>query len=338
MKGILQKELSGKSSKLDVMSAQGISTLMQSGFSLQEAMRILESKENAAVFTVIRSHLEKGESAAEFMKELMPDAYALYFSGFIAYLPFADALEISIRIADEQGKKKKELVKGLLYPLVLLAGVLAGTLLFSLTILPRMIELMEGFRVDASSTAVMRNVLVISVIAVTVLFLLFLSAAVYLMRPARVRKTYAYLAGKLPDSLPVQYASAQFIRFFREYMRCASSTREGLLILKGLQSQPLVSHIAGELDRQLLEGTSFEKAVDTPLIEKKLTRFFRTAVYSSDCVRMLDGYLAMCDERTDAQIRRFSRIVQIFSYSLIGITVILAYKVLLIPMTVIQSL
>ncbi len=320
------------------MSAQGISTLMRSGFSLQEAMRILESKENASVFTVIRSHLEKGESAKQFMKGLMPDAYALFFSGFIAYLPFADALEVSIRIADEQGKKKKELVKGLLYPLVLLAGVLAGTLLFCMTILPRMIELMEGFRVDASSTVLMRDILVLAVSAAIAVSVLCMCTAVFLLRPARIRKTYAYLAAKLPDSLPVQYASAQFIRFFREYMHCASSTREGLLILKDLASQPLVSHIAGELDRQLLEGTSFEKAVETPLIEKKLTRFFRTAVYASDCVRMLDGYLAMCDERTDAQIRRFSQAVQIFSYSLIGITVVLAYRVLLIPMTVIQGL
>ena len=320
------------------MSAEGISTLMKSGFSLQDAMRILESKENVRIFEEIRAHLEKGESAQQFMTAYMPENYSLYFSGFITYLPFADALQISIRIAKEQKKKKKELMKGLLYPSALLAGVLAGTLLFSLTILPRMITLMEGFRADSASTVLLKNVLVAAVISVSAVLLLSFALAVFLMRPARIRKTYVFLASKLPDSLPVQYASAQFIRFFREYMRCASSTREGLQILKELSSQPLVSHIAGELDSRLMEGTSFEKAVDTPMIEKKLTRFFRTAVYSSECLRMLDGYLVMCDERTGAQIRRFSNIVQSLSYSLIGITVILAYRVLLIPMTVIQSL
>ena len=64
----------------------------------------------------------------------------------------------------------------------------------------------------------------------------------------------------------------------------------------------------------------------------------KTAVYSSDCERMLEGYLEMTRVRTETQIRRFSRTVQFVSYLMIGIMIVLMYRLLLMPVNMMQQM
>ena len=64
----------------------------------------------------------------------------------------------------------------------------------------------------------------------------------------------------------------------------------------------------------------------------------KTAVYSSDCERMLEGYLEMTRVRTETQIRRFSRTVQFVSYLMIGIMIVLMYRLLLMPINMMQQM
>ena len=53
---------------------------------------------------------------------------------------------------------------------------------------------------------------------------------------------------------------------------------------------------------------------------------------------MLEGYLEMTKARTETQIRRFSRTVQFVSYLLIGVMIVLMYRLLLMPMNMMQRI
>ena len=102
---------------------QGIASLMNSGFSLQQTLTILDDPASRPVFDEIRARLESGEAISDFLCEYTPAAYARYLSGFLMYMPFHNALALSLSIVDTDDRNQNELLKGLLYPVLMMVGI-----------------------------------------------------------------------------------------------------------------------------------------------------------------------------------------------------------------------
>ena len=317
---------------------QGIASLMNSGFSLQQTLTILDDPASKLVFDEIRARLESGEAISDFLCEYTPAAYARYLSGFLMYMPFHNALALSLSIVDTDDRNQNELLKGLLYPVLMMVGMLGASALFSLTILPAMISLLEGFQLEDPSYGILKTA--IPAAALTILILLAAAAVIFMIsiRQKNIVSSYCFLLRFLKDSLPVQIASRNFTRFFLECVRQKLSTIQCMDILMHLPGRPVVSYIARMLDQEMRKGSSLEDAVHTNLLESSLSRFMKTAIYSSDCEKMLEGYLEMTKARTETQIRRFSRTVQFVSYLLIGVMIVLMYRLLLMPMNMMQRI
>lgn len=158
------------------------------------------------------------------------------------------------------------------------------------------------------------------------------------LQKTNIVKTYRNVSRIRENAILVQYASSDFARFFLECERRGMSTSAILSVLKETKDKPLVAYIASEMDGHLLKGESFEEAVKACHVEKALLKFFRIAVYASDCTRMLEGYLDMVHLRTLAAIRRFSHCVQLVSYASVGIVLIFVYRVLMMPITMLQNI
>lgn len=317
---------------------QGIASLMNSGFSLQQTLTILDDPASKPVFDEIRARLESGEAISDFLCEYTPAAYARYLSGFLMYMPFHNALALSLSIVNTDDRNQNELLKGLLYPVLMMVGMLGASALFSLTILPAMISLLEGFQLEDPSYGILKTA--IPAAALTILILLAVMAVIFMIsiRQKHIVSSYCFLLRFLKDSLPVQIASRNFTRFFLECVRQKLSTIQCMDILMHLPGRPVVSYIARMLDQEMRKGFSLEDAVHTDLLESSLSRFMKTAIYSSDCEKMLEGYLEMTKARTETQIRRFSRTVQFVSYLLIGVMIVLMYRLLLMPMNMMQRI
>ncbi|MBQ3459245.1 MAG: type II secretion system F family protein [Solobacterium sp.] len=324
--------------KLSKETMQGIASLMNSGFSLQQTLTILDDPASKLVFDEIRARLESGEAISDFLCEYTPAAYARYLSGFLMYMPFHNALALSLSIVDTDDRNQNELLKGLLYPVLMMVGMLGASALFSLTILPAMISLLEGFQLEDPSYGILKTA--IPAAALTILILLAAAAVIFMIsiRQKNIVSSYCFLLRFLKDSLPVQIASRNFTRFFLECVRQKLSTIQCMDILMHLPGRPVVSYIARMLDQEMRKGSSLEDAVHTNLLESSLSRFMKTAIYSSDCEKMLEGYLEMTKARTETQIRRFSRTVQFVSYLLIGVMIVLMYRLLLMPMNMMQRI
>ena len=324
--------------KLSKETMQGIASLMNSGFSLQQTLTILDDPASRPVFDEIRARLESGEAISDFLCEYTPAAYARYLSGFLMYMPFHNALALSLSIVDTDDRNQNELLKGLLYPVLMMVGMLGASALFSLTILPAMISLLEGFQLEDPSYGILKTA--IPAAALTILILLAAAAVIFMIsiRQKHIVSSYCFLLRFLKDSLPVQIASRNFTRFFLECVRQKLSTIQCMDILMHLPGRPVVSYIARMLDQEMRKGSSLEDAVHTDLLESSLSRFMKTAIYSSDCEKMLEGYLEMTKARTETQIRRFSRTVQFVSYLLIGVMIVLMYRLLLMPMNMMQRI
>ena len=235
-------------------------------------------------------------------------------------------------------RSQNELLKGLLYPVLMMAGMLMASAIFSLTILPAMISLLEGFHLQDQSYAIMKKAIPLTAVTVLIIFGIAVIITFIATRKRHIVASYRFLLRFFRDSLPVQIASRNFTRFFLECVRQKLSTIQCMDILMQLPNRPVVSYIAANLDASMRQGESLEEAADTALLESSLSRFMKTAVYSSDCERMLEGYLEMTRVRTETQIRRFSRTVQFVSYLMIGIMIVLMYRLLLMPINMMQQM
>lgn len=327
-----------RAKKLSKETLTAIAALMDNGFSLQQTFSILEDDSVKDIFAKIRSRLEKGEAISDFLCEYTPAVYGRYLSGFLMYMPFYHALSLSIRIADDDDRNQNELLKGLLYPVLLMAGMLSAASVFSLTILPAMISLLEGFHLHDQSYALMKTAIPAASLTILGLLAAAAAAALIMTRPKHIVSSYCFCLRFFRDSLPVQIASRNFTRFFLECLRRKVPTIQCMDILQHIPGRPVVSYIASCLDEDMKQGASLEKAADSRLLESSLSRFMKTAVYASDSEKMLEGYLEMTRLRTETQIRRFSRTVQFISYLLIGILIVLMYRLLLMPMNMMQQI
>ena len=311
---------------------------MTNGFSLQDALEVLEDDKNSTCITMIRERLERGELFSTIFRTVIPPGISAYFDGFSLFLPFLDSLQIALELYRKEKKERQILVKGLLYPFGLLIATGGGVFLFSAMIMPAMLGMMRQFEAD---TAGYERLLSVLQGMFTIFLLLAFAAgcaAFYVYREKKAAMLYDRISSRFPDSFVSAAGSQQFCRFYLECIRHGVPTQRALRILSSLTKKPVVSFIAASLDRQLSQGTDMQKAFQSSRTESRLKRMFRIAVYSSDSEKMLEGYLAMAAVRNEKRIRRFTRILQLVCYGMIAVILVSIYQILLMPVSVIQTL
>lgn len=313
-------------------------SLMENGFSLQDAMELLDVHQSNAAFQEIRMHLNHGEKLSRFFASYLPKKYYAFFSGFIRWLPFLESLKLTSNILSAEQEQRKAILKGMVYPCFLLFGVLGGILVFNQTVLPQMLSMISSFGMAADNYQILANGIAIGTNILMLVVLFSVLIVTIALSPKYIVRTYQFLSKVLPDSILAGSASSDFARFFLECVRMKISTRESLEILKTIPGKPLVCFLAEELDRSLVNGEGMEKAMESPYVEQALSRFFRIAMYASNCEKMLEGYLSMVQNRTQLRIKRFTKVVQILAYGTIGAVLVFVYQILMMPMTMIQMI
>lgn len=311
---------------------------MEHGFSLTDSMEILDEKINHEGFAMIRERLALGDNVSEFFPSFAPKIYRGYFEGFIRYMPFTDALASSIALVKNEEKNREEIIKGMLYPTLLMIGMTCGIYLFNAFILPNMIQLLEGFNMDTAGYDLLQKVIQIASMLMMVVIVLAICIVCFSLQKKQIVNTYRLISKRFPDSILVQYASSQFARFYLECEKRNVSTIATMKILMQVKEKPLVSYIAMEMDAHLSNGESLQEAIQFSHVEAALLRFFRIAFYASDCEKMLEGYLDMVHFRTQRLIKRFSRNIQLISYSAVGVVLIFVYQILMMPMSMLQNI
>ena len=311
---------------------------MQNGFSFQDAAVILKTPGSSALIDKIMMQLEEGSLLSELMIQYCPKEYRAWYEGFSVYMPFLESMTVTVTLSEQEEMQHKKLLKGILYPVSLMIMMFAGIAAFARFILPSMISLMNGFGMENHGLLILQKIIICVTAVISLLLLLSAGLVAWSVQKKHIVAVYKYISRHFPDSFPVKYASCEFTRFFLECCRVNVSTRESIAMLSQLENRPLTSFIAAQLDHAFMNGMTMEEAVNTEYVEKALSRFLCIAVYASDSVRMMEGYLKMCDERTAAWIRKFSSTVQIVSYSCTGLVLVLIYRIMLMPMEMIQNL
>ena len=311
---------------------------MANGFTLQDALSLLESPSNKAVFDMIREKLKNGDELTGFFADLCPKSYRTYLSGFLKCLSFSESLTLCMEVVNGEEAQKKEYRRGLFYPCMMFLCTIAGVILFNEACFPPLLSMMRGFHVEGNNYETLRIFLRIFSVTVILILTACLIVLFWYRKESHRVAGYRLCARYLPSSIYVQYESVDFIRFFLQCIRMSVPTRESIRILASIDHKPVIRFLAETIERALLSGDSFEEAVDIPWLDPSLLRFLKIAFYSSEMESMLEGYLEMAHERSRRQCIRITRTVQILSYACIGVILILVYEVLMLPLQILTQM
>ena len=311
---------------------------MKNGFTFQECLDLIEESDNTVLLNEIRSRLDCGEDPGAVLPPYTPGLFRRCLSGFLQFLSFSESLRLSAAIVSEETDVKKETLKQLFYPAVLLIGTFAGIVLFNELCFPPLISMMSGFRLDSSMYETVRKLIRIIVVIIGILGLGTGITLFVFTRPDHIVDGYTAALKVMPSSLPVIYVSLDFVRYFRQCIRMNLSTRQSFGILSTIPGRPLICWLSRAVSSSLLDGEDFVRALDRPELDRTLVRFIRIAVHSSDMEDMLDAYTALTEERIRQRCRRIAGVIQLIAYAMIGVMIILVYRIMLLPLSLMMQI
>ena len=114
---------------------EAIAKLLDSGFSIKDALIVLKEKENEKAFDEIMNRLNDGESLHAFFYLYCPKSYVVLFESMSQCMPFLDSLLTCIEMHRAIEKSQKQIIDGMLYPSLLFLGMIVGMYLFNALIL-----------------------------------------------------------------------------------------------------------------------------------------------------------------------------------------------------------
>ncbi|MBQ6489658.1 MAG: type II secretion system F family protein [Solobacterium sp.] len=323
---------------LEPFDCEGILSLLNAGFSLRQCLHVLEDERNTECFAKMRSQLENGEPGDRVMTDFCPDKYRRYLEGFIQVLPVKKALGLSIRMANARQASRKQYLSQAAYPLSMFLLMLCGCLLFSEFCFPALLSMMEGFRIDLSFySRIASAVRLVSSSLLAFVIIVLILTAVCTRRKYRI-KAYCFIASK--GILPVirEYVSARFILFYTQCIEMDLHTMQSLQILKSLDSQPLIRMLAAGMDEALRDGNAFEEAMHSRYLDPSLYRFMRIAVHTEGAGNMMNSYLQMSSLRMQRKLKRYSEVIRLVSYAGVGVMLIIVYRILMMPLSVLSDI
>ncbi len=314
-----------------------LNQLLKQDIPLKDALSLIEEKRNEKAINNLIRQLEQGEALEVAFHSICPKKLWLHLEGFLPFLSFSKALELSIRLLQMENQKKKAMEKKLSYPFLLLVLVSAGSFAFSYFILPTMVKLIGSAAVENQSLKQVERSLRISWIMMGVLSIVVLSF-VFLLKMKKVQIVLYRLLSKIyPKSYFVQKGSIEFVEYYLECLRLCLSSQESFHLLSSIQEKPPVHYIASEFDRLLCFGISFQRIYSHRIVEPNLQRFFQLSYFFKDTIPLLERYLAIARDKQNQRLKHFSILLQCFAYGQIAYLLVLMYQVILYPMQFLQK-
>lgn len=336
----LKKELSKiiKNKYLTYDDLEILSLLLNVNINLKDSLLIIKNNKNQLIINNLIYELDLGKNYNQLFRKYLKNDIKEYLTSFLSYLSFKDALKLSLSIANKERYLKNEIIKHLTYPISLMIFSLLGIYLFNSYCFEPLINSFKSFNSDLSHLVDFKNILNIFITIIFIIILIILCLVLIFTKKKRIVFAYSLLQKYLSSSKISEYLSSRFVIYFSECHKVGLKTKDSINILKSLKSEPLISFIAFHIDEALLSGKDMVEAISNPYLDTRLKSFIEIAINTTELNKMLEGYLSQFEMRFKKYTTKMSKMIQIFSYVLIGIVIIFIYQLLFIPMGLLGEL
>ncbi|MGL5540040.1 MAG: type II secretion system F family protein, partial [Erysipelotrichaceae bacterium] len=245
------------------------------------------------------------------------------------------AIYCSAQVALEQNRIKKEMLKKLQYPCLLLLLCCIVCSLFGFVVLPQL----HAMQFDTPRYGVIQALQLIQVLVLTTIFLLMGSIVVFLLLSKSDHVGAVECTQRLFGFTVVkQWMTLLFVQHLEAVMQIETSTKNALQILHHHPNKAL-RKMAAQLEAGLLQGDDYgEVFAKREWVDPMLLRYV-TYGLQGDCLpSMLGSYSQMTMALWQRRFLRFGQLMQWIAYGFCAANMIVAYQVLLEPLALLERM
>ena len=306
------------------------SQLISKGYSLRHTLQLLNKDDKHILIAI-----EKGESIEKITKDSCKGRLGIFVSFFLNTTSIANALQCAIAMYQFERDIRKKFTKQTAYPLFILIVSFFSVIMFSNVIIP---QLIQNFEIEGNTIFVVVSFINYVSLGLLILFLLF----VLIIVMCKFSKKLMYYIGLF---------SIRYIRIVREWMsyylsnylveldRHGMSTKHAFQFLQDVKNQPLLFIVVKKIYYDLQNGVEMMDSIQhNPMISKNFKLHYTLGSSTNTFRDSLITYRDLQEKQWVNQIRKISVLVQLISYSFVGILVICVYQIMLVPLQMLERM
>lgn len=315
-----------------------LNELLKTNLPLKSCLMLLRNDTNKDLFDSLIEQLEKGFLIEEIINDYLPKEISKYMLSLLKKLSFNESLQLSLMFYQKSKENLKRIEKSLSYPIILLFISLTALYLFDYYALDSIIDLMRSFNIDVKSFSSFRVFIKVLIYLFYFAFIVISIIVLYFFNPKRINIFYLLICRYFKNGFIQMYFTNEFVDLLIISLRLGYKTKDALEILKSLDNKPIVALLAFHLEDKLLEGNSLKEASNQRYFDGTLEKFINIASFSKNFIDIMNNYVELTNEKLINKIKFFTKLLQGFSYVVIGIVIIFIYQVLFLPMQAIITL
>ena len=304
----------------------------------KQTLDFVMTSRNREALIQLREKLERGEEIHQSLIPLLPHCLRADYEVLGQLMSVHKALQLSCEMAEQRKKEREQTMKVILYPAAMMLVSLAGLGMFNHFCFPMMISLAESFRQDVTVYQgvhiLIRLFLILAVFCILILMILLHLAKKQLYRLS----AYLMMVKKGRGEWIRRIRSLDFARYFLCCMEQGCSTRSTLNLMQKIRNKPFLKLLSWHVEQGLLQGESLESAMRDEVIDPALMSLIRCMSLSEDPVPLLRSYIHLRQKQITQKITHLAYLIQTSAYLIIALMVILVYRILLMPLSLIAGM
>lgn len=318
-----------------------LSTLMENGFTMYDALRFLIEQYDVLKTTTKEEaeHLiDSGEKLSDILKMLG------FRKSIIIQVTFAEIhgeminnLKESALYLDNRRQTFSKLIKSIQYPLLLVSIFIVMLIILNYTVIPQFQSLYNSIGTEAegivSVLTVMLELLPNIVIGLIAAFTLLSVVIVLIIKFAPVEMQVRILL-KVPllKFYVVHYHTYRFSREFGYFINNGLEVKEIIGLFKNQSLSDYLNYIAIKIEQKLNQGNSMSAAVkDIPILDEKLSVFISHGELNSEVGKELVIFSEYTLEKIIMRIENLTKRIQPVIFSILGVLIVCLYLVIMLP-------
>lgn len=279
----------------------------------------------------IIERLNKGEVLIDILCDGQTSKLFKIIHVLAKHMSFKQALICAEQIDASSNKISSNFMAKIAYPIFIFCFAYFIILFFSRSIIPSMIVYSNdenGFLLLDLLEVLFTGLFICMILLI---ILVFMYVKVFLFK----ERVMPYL---LKNKVYQLYVSIQFAIILEALLGANLTSKTCFNILSEMDFFQEVHYFGSSIYQELLEGNRLETIMSTKPFEKTFLVFFKIGMKSADLVTILKVYYEQAVESFKSIINKMIVIMQMFSYSCVGILVLVVYQIMLLPLNMLSTI
>lgn len=322
----------------DYMFLKNLYSLMESGYSVEESLRICDDIMQYPLINEILSQLSKGEAINDIlMNAQFPSLFKEYFSFFKNKNCLSEAISKSLDICMMKEEYQNQLKSKLTYPAILLTFLFLFSIFVVVFLLPKVNLLFESFQIQKS---VLIQVMFCFFYVMPLFFIVLIGSMIMIIvRLIWGLRHKSYLIIEKYLQLPIfriclqKYFSLKFAIYYHELLNEEVDSHSIIAIMNQQMTDSDLKIVLYEIYNRLHEGEVLEDIlVDFEYFDRLFISFFQMYIKNPKEHQSLAHYIRITYEQIDLWIANILKYLIPSIYIFVAVFVITIYVAIVIPM------